>query len=251
MAKRTHHCGIYAIEQIGTERFYVGSSADIGGRWTTHRRLLESGKHTNPQLRHAWAKYGATAFRLIILEECERVNLLEREQAYIDGLRPWFNVAPRAGSPPPPSPEVIARLRARAAAITHCPKGHPYDKSNTYRNNEGYRRCRLCRTLQMSGVYAKETPEQREARLQRMDGYYEANKPRIAAQMHEYGAARKEEKRAYDVARKAIANEQRRTRHAAETPEQRETRLAYRREHERDTWAESNRRRREKLKATP
>jgi len=31
---------------------------------------------------------------------------------------------------------------------THCPKGHPYDEANTYRDPSGRRSCRTCRTEQ-------------------------------------------------------------------------------------------------------
>ncbi|MGH7474177.1 MAG: HNH endonuclease signature motif containing protein [Candidatus Methylomirabilales bacterium] len=33
---------------------------------------------------------------------------------------------------------------ARQRAITHCPKGHPYDEANTYRSRKGSRSCRQC-----------------------------------------------------------------------------------------------------------
>lgn len=36
-------------------------------------------------------------------------------------------------------------LPARNARKTHCPKGHPYDETNTYVNpNSGWRMCRTC-----------------------------------------------------------------------------------------------------------
>lgn len=35
---------------------------------------------------------------------------------------------------------------ARNARATHCPAGHSYDETNTYRTKEGYRRCRSCNT---------------------------------------------------------------------------------------------------------
>ena len=31
------------------------------------------------------------------------------------------------------------------AARTHCPQGHEYDESNTYRNADGHRACRACK----------------------------------------------------------------------------------------------------------
>jgi hypothetical protein len=33
---------------------------------------------------------------------------------------------------------------ARERAKTHCPQGHPYDESNTYRTDRGHRQCRAC-----------------------------------------------------------------------------------------------------------
>lgn len=34
---------------------------------------------------------------------------------------------------------------AKHAKKTHCPKGHPYDRDNTYLHPDGSRRCRICR----------------------------------------------------------------------------------------------------------
>lgn len=35
-------------------------------------------------------------------------------------------------------------IRRGAAAITHCPQGHPYSPENTYRAERGDRQCRTC-----------------------------------------------------------------------------------------------------------
>lgn len=37
---------------------------------------------------------------------------------------------------------------------THCPKGHPYDDRNTYRDNTGRRHCRTCRSGLADGKFA-------------------------------------------------------------------------------------------------
>lgn len=39
-----------------------------------------------------------------------------------------------------------AIVSARHAAVTHCPKGHPYDEENTYRppGKKAHRMCRIC-----------------------------------------------------------------------------------------------------------
>jgi hypothetical protein len=39
--------------------------------------------------------------------------------------------------------------RLRAARITHCPRGHPYDEANTYINAPGARCCRACNRERM------------------------------------------------------------------------------------------------------
>ncbi len=220
MAKRAHITGVYAIELVGTDRFYVGSSSDIGSRWSAHRHDLNSGKHNNPKLRHAWIAYGPDAFRMFVLEECDRAELVEREQAYIDGLQPWFNIAPKAGLPPPASPEFIARLRARMAAITHCPKGHLYDDANTYMGKAGKRICRACNALRVSEVYASETPEQREARRVRMAAQAQREQDREARRI--YAATHREQKRAYDQSRADLKRERDHRRRAVAnlTPEQ-------------------------------
>lgn len=46
-------------------------------------------------------------------------------------------------------------LRARAAAKTHCPKGHEYTAENALLNSAGARACRACRKAYMAARYAK------------------------------------------------------------------------------------------------
>ena len=36
------------------------------------------------------------------------------------------------------------RCKERAAAVTHCPQGHPYDEENTFIRRDGRRRCKAC-----------------------------------------------------------------------------------------------------------
>lgn len=35
------------------------------------------------------------------------------------------------------------------AKRTHCPQGHEYTPENTYRKDDGLRRCKECRRIQM------------------------------------------------------------------------------------------------------
>lgn len=96
--------GIYKIQRIGTDQCYVGSSSWISKRWSTHRRQLNEGSHHASRLLNAWAKHGQESFEFVILETCEgdvetlKVQLVEREQFWIDRLQPCFNTVPAAGS---------------------------------------------------------------------------------------------------------------------------------------------------------
>lgn len=224
-----NRCGIYVIEQTNAGRIYIGSSIDIEHRWYIHRRLLNAGTHHSPRLQHAWAKHGPEVFRFSVLEECERDKsiLLAREQEYLDTFAPVFNVCPTAGSPlgRPVTDSALANMRRanrdRAALITHCPKGHPYDDANTYRGNaKGKRICRACNALRVSGVYAAETPEQREWRLFRSADYYERTKAEQAEQRRAYTASHKEQKHAYDQSRAELTRERDHERRANRTPEE-------------------------------
>lgn len=95
--------GIYKIQQIGTDKCYVGSSSDIRKRRTQHLRELNRGEHCASYLQRSWFKYGADAFEFSTLEVCEpgqdlRDRLMQREQHWIDELKPCFNTCKAAGS---------------------------------------------------------------------------------------------------------------------------------------------------------
>jgi len=229
-------CGIYVIEQIDCQNYYIGSSKSVHSRWSKHRLLLRSGKHHSPYLQNAWTKYDEATFRFWIIEECEPSELLAKEQEYIDNLNPVFNVCPLARSRAGSKYTLEQLLRhkaihsARAALITHCPRGHEYTEENTYRNSKNDRICRACNALRVSAIYEAETPEQREARRLRAARYAERTRERRLVQQQEYMAAHKEEKRAYDIAHRARTNELRKQRRATMTPEQRASQLEQKRQ---------------------
>lgn len=98
--------GIYKIQRVGTDQCYVGSTACLRKRWTAHRRDLDGAKHHASYLQNAWTKYGADAFEFIVLELCEgasdkeslKILLRDREQFWIDLLKPCYNTVPAAMS---------------------------------------------------------------------------------------------------------------------------------------------------------
>jgi group I intron endonuclease len=78
----------------------VGSSAlDLDDRWSQHKSDLRKNKHDNQHLRNAWNKYGAKNFIFVVLEIVEPLKCLEREQFYIDNIKPKYNICKIAGSP--------------------------------------------------------------------------------------------------------------------------------------------------------
>jgi group I intron endonuclease len=120
--------GIYKITCVPTGKFYIGSSQDIAVRWRKHRERLSLEKRGSPHLQYAWNKYGADAFVIEILEPVMFIeHLLEREQFYLDTLRPYdrtigFNIALYAGAPMrgrKTSAETLKKLADRSRGKTH------------------------------------------------------------------------------------------------------------------------------------
>lgn len=82
-------CGVYKILNKTTGKFYIGSSNNVKRRWKEHINDLNKNKSHSIYLQRAWNKYGEDNFTFEILEECKIENQLEKEQIYLDKLKPW------------------------------------------------------------------------------------------------------------------------------------------------------------------
>lgn len=51
--------------------------------------LLRNGKHHSKHMQNSWNMYGEECFSFEILEECDKNNVILREQFWIDELSPW------------------------------------------------------------------------------------------------------------------------------------------------------------------
>ena len=89
--------GIYKITNPITNDFYIGSAINIEKRWQTHRDTLKRKKHKNIHLQRAYDKENIS-FIFEILELCDKNTLIEREQSYIDNLKPKYNICRQAKS---------------------------------------------------------------------------------------------------------------------------------------------------------
>jgi len=88
--------GIYKIVNITNNKFYIGSSKNLKKRWCQHKSDLNRNAHHSLILQRAWSKYGENSFEFNIIEICEESKLFEKEQKYIDTLKPKYNVGLQA-----------------------------------------------------------------------------------------------------------------------------------------------------------
>lgn len=87
--------GIYRIDI--DNHFYVGSSNNIKIRLRNHFKNLRDKTHKNIKMMEAFTKDSKIKF--CILEECDLESLYEREQHYIDTLKPTLNILDDAKNP--------------------------------------------------------------------------------------------------------------------------------------------------------
>ena len=90
--------GVYCIKNSTNSHQYIGSSKYLKNRHADHFSKLRNGVHCNKYLQRAFDKYGEDCFNFVILEYTEAVNLVTREQWYLDNLKPEYNINKKAYS---------------------------------------------------------------------------------------------------------------------------------------------------------
>ena len=85
-------CGIYLIFNLVSGKRYVGSSINIYNRFHEHIHILKRNEAHNKHLQNSWNKYGEESFVFQVLEYCEPKVQFEREQYYIDLIKPEYNL---------------------------------------------------------------------------------------------------------------------------------------------------------------
>ena len=90
--------GVYQIKSLINGKSYIGSSINIHKRWRLHKSELTNNKHHSIVLQRHVNKHGIKDLQFIILEETDESLIIEREQYYIDTLKPYFNIRKIADS---------------------------------------------------------------------------------------------------------------------------------------------------------
>ena len=84
-------CGIYKITNTITVDFYIGSSKDVKHRWAQHKCKSTWNKCPNNPMYLDMRKYGIENFVFEVIEEVEESFLKEKEQQFIETLKPTYN----------------------------------------------------------------------------------------------------------------------------------------------------------------
>lgn len=115
--------GVYRWINQNKGKTYVGSSVNLGKRFTSYYsfKYLTDPKR-NMLIHKALLKYGYSNFTLEILEYCDSHTLLEREQYYIDNLKPEYNILAKAGSSFGFRPSEETRLKMSIKTPEHLEK---------------------------------------------------------------------------------------------------------------------------------
>jgi len=117
--------GVYQIENRTTGKKYIGSSTDTHRRLSQHWNSLNSGRHPNEHLMHAWRKYGDRDFDFEVIKHFNtKEEALAYEQQLLDEYRLmncWsdlYNVATDAFIPSI-TPEIAAKISKSNTGKTH------------------------------------------------------------------------------------------------------------------------------------
>jgi len=93
--------GVYRFINKTNGKSYIGSSTNLGRRFTQYYSILSLQKEIErgkSLICNSLLKYGYHSFSLEILEYCEVNKATTREQYFLDLLYPEYNILPKAGS---------------------------------------------------------------------------------------------------------------------------------------------------------
>ena len=83
---------VYLIKNLVNKKFYIGSTKNFNVRKLRHIQTLKNNYHHNVHLQRSFNKHGLKNFVFEILEECTEEVLFEKEQYWINKLKPEYNI---------------------------------------------------------------------------------------------------------------------------------------------------------------
>lgn len=90
--------GIYKIENTITNQIYIGSTKNLNKRKNEHFAALRGNRHCNIKLQRSVNKYGIDVFIFEIIEMVDPCTVIQREQHWLDLLKPQLNICLVANS---------------------------------------------------------------------------------------------------------------------------------------------------------
>lgn len=91
--EKLYTSGIYSIKNTVNNKIYIGSSVNIYKRLLKHRSLLRHNRHFNSILQNSYNKNLECNFIVEIIEIVPVGLIQEREQYFIDTLKPFYNIS--------------------------------------------------------------------------------------------------------------------------------------------------------------
>ena len=116
---------VYRITNTITGDFYIGSSKNIKSRWACHKCQSTWKKCPNNPMYLDMHQYGVDKFSFQILEEVESEQLKEKEQKFIEKLKPTYNNYNANG---------FNTERRKERQKEYCKEYHNSDKYKEYKN---------------------------------------------------------------------------------------------------------------------
>jgi len=145
--------GIYIIQNEVNGKIYVGSARSFFGRYQRHRWALENNNHWNSHLQCSYNKHHNNNFTFNILEIVnDRNELLDREQYWLDELRPTDDVVgynydsiagPTHNLGKSPSQETRDKISKSLTGRVGCNKGIKWSSEHKIKISEGLKKLKI------------------------------------------------------------------------------------------------------------
>lgn len=109
---------VYAVINVFNDKHYIGSTNNFKQRRKEHISFLNRKLHNSKSLQKDWDKAGRHAFQFKILEFVkDEKEIFNREQAWIDSIKPSYNTCPLAGKSKGKKMSFEAREKIRKANL--------------------------------------------------------------------------------------------------------------------------------------